>query len=764
MKTKIIILASIITMMSILGGCASSGGVRQDPPSAAVPVITDITIGDDLLEIKASGPFVYSIYKPSDPYRLTIDMPDVSVGQFKDRIVSRHAGFSEVSATETVSPKTMTKIEVLLQAPLDVEPLYHDNTLTLRVKGNGERVRAMAAGAPPSDPITAGGPVGGPDPDEKAGAQGTSDESVGAQKQEVSRNAEETAPSSRATEITDIYFTQKDGVVNLIIKGDGSMNPAVFTLKDRIVIDIPDVTLKARMPSTVISPVKGVRAGKHKDRTRLVLDLREMKGFDVTSVGNSVVVAIQGSGTGMAVARPEVPREQKEPEQKKTAMQEKKNGQKMTASQNTGEVIETKVPETIAEGRYTGERISLDFQDADIVPIFRLLSDISGYNIVVSPEVKGRLTLKLINVPWDQALDIILRTFSLGESVEGNIIRIAPHAVFARESEERARAKEAEIRAEDLETIIFPISYGDMERVRDSIKDAKILSPRGSMSIDKRTSSLVITDTRSAIVRVEDLLKTLDRPTPQVMIEARIVEVNTDDVKALGIQWGLSISASNALAAFTGFPSLTKGVFTGQPFLVDLPSGASAAGSGSGFTFGLMNPSKTVGLDLQIDALEKVGRSRIISNPRVVTTDNILARIMQGTSEPYPKVEPQSGQITTDYKDVVLITEVTPHITPAGSVSMAVLVRKEDVIGQVNIGGSLVPRTSKIESGTTVLVQSGETLVIGGVYKKTETDANTGVPGLMNIPVLGWLFKSIAPQTHVQELLIFITPKILERP
>jgi type IV pilus assembly protein PilQ len=196
--------------------------------------------------------------------------------------------------------------------------------------------------------------------------------------------------------------------------------------------------------------------------------------------------------------------------------------------------------------------------------------------------------------------------------------------------------------------------------------------------------------------------------------------------------------------------------------MVDLPAGSVAAGSGSGFTFGLLSADGTFGLDLQISALETLGKTTIIANPRVVTSDNEKAVIMQGTSEPFPKLTTE-GTISTEFKDVVLSTEVTPHITPAGSISMLINVKKEDILGTVNIGGSQVPRTSKVESNTKVLIQNGETVVIGGVYRKTETDTDSGVPGLMKIPILGWLFKNNSVREETRELLIFLTPRIMEQ-
>ncbi|HAM50807.1 MAG TPA: hypothetical protein DCP92_09000 [Nitrospiraceae bacterium] len=755
---RIIFMVAILSLILGGGGYCTAGTLKQDPPMTASAVITDIAIGDNSLEIRATQPFVYTIYKPSDPYRISIDMPDVAIGQFTDRIISKHAGITEVMPSQVTSPKMTARVEVLLQNPAEVVPLYHDNVLTLKIKEASGASPAVKAEAAQDTTASSETQVEQPVAVTEEGASQGKKNDPATPGQESVQKSEQPSALPKATQITDIYFEQKDGTVDVVIAGDGVMSPTVFTLKNRIVIDIADVNLKAKVPSTVISPVKGVRAGKHKDKTRLVLDLKELKGFDVSTVNNSIVVAIQGAEAGVMVGQKEVPQEPQ-----KTVMEEKKEivPQKAMPSPNGADSTEAMETETIAEGRYTGKKISLDFQDADIVPIFRLIADVSGKNIVVSPEVKGRLTMKLINVPWDQALDLILRTFSLGKTEEGNIIRIAPLSVLAKENEDKANKRESEAKAEALETKIFSINYADVLVVEKSIKDSKILTSRGSLSVDKRTSSLVVKDIPSVFPTVENLLKTIDKPIPQVMIEARIVEVNTSVASDLGIQWGVKLSPLNGLSSLGGLSTLNKGSFTGNNFLVDFPSPSAGAGTGSGIAFGLMNASKTLGLDVQLSALETLSKGRIISNPRVVTTENEKALIMQGESDPYPQ-QTAEGTISTAYKDVVLSTEVTPHITPGGSIRMAVHVKKEDVIGHVQIQASSVPVTSKIESETNVLVQNGETLVIGGIYKRTDNYANSGVPGLMKIPILGELFKERSSSIITSELLIFITPRIVE--
>ena len=696
---RLFLLYSVILyfLIFIVFGCAPTGNIKELAMPDEGRVITAIDLQDYSVTVKVSGPFSYTLYKSNDPYKIIVELLDVSTGVFNNKIFSDKAGITEIVPSQVKSP-FMARFEILLQTPTTADPEYKDNELIIRIREESPKgvVKTEAMGKIEDVPEV----------------------------KETEHVLQERVPLQKATEITSIFFEKTDDTVKVIIRGNGSLNPSVLPLENRIVIDVPGVDMKAQLPSEVVSPLKGIRAGETDNKIRLIIDLKEKSDFDVTTIEDTIVVAVSAQ-----------------------------------MAHKPGENLEAKERANVTENKHNGKKISLDFQDADIVPIFRLLADISGYNIVVSPEVKGKLTMKLLNVPWDQALDIILKTFSLGKTVENNIIRIAPHAAFAKESEDAARAKESELKAVPLYTRIFPISYADVSSIEKSIKDARMLSSRGSVSVDKRTSSVAINDVASVFPQIENLLATLDKPTPQVLIEARIVEAFESDVRSLGIQWGISTEGNNIVAGTTA----NQGPFFDPPknFIVDLPSPEGTAG---GIAFGFLNAAKTKGLELQISALETTGKSKRISNPRIVTTDNEKATLVQGESFPYPQIDVQSGQISAAYKDVAITIEVTPHITPAGSVTMSVLVKKEDVKGFASIGGGAVaPRTDKIESLTKVLVQNGETLVIGGVLQKRERSDSTGVPGLMNIPVLGWLFRNKATTEETTELLIFITPRVLEK-
>jgi type IV pilus assembly protein PilQ len=697
-------------MLFALWGCATTSGIKESAQPEETTVITGIDLQDNSVTIKVSRPFSYTMYRPDDPYKLVVELLDVNTGAFNMKIISDKAGITEIVPYQVKSPSLLTRLEILLQMPSEAEPEYQDNELKIKLKG-GVPKEVLKEDVPQQE-VREVAEIKEPEP--------------------ATPEPEET-PLPKATEITSISFERVADKLNVLIKGNGSMEPSVFNLDNRIVIDVPDIVVSAPLPTEVVSPVKGVRLGKYDGKTRIVIDLKEKIDFDITTIRDSIVLALM------------LPMAERITEEKAETLEAKEEA------------------EAPVQGKYTGKKISLDFQDADIVPIFRLLADISGYNIVVSPEVKGKLTMKLINVPWDQALDIILKTFSLGKSFEGNIIRIAPHTVFARESDEAVKAKESELKTIPLETKIFSISYGDVTVVEKAIKDSKMLSTRGSISTDKRTSSLTVYDVASVFPQIANLLATLDKAIPQVLIEARIVEVSISDLTSLGIQWGISHpTGSKPFSGLSTLGSLSSPPFTGNDFMVDLPSPEAPV---SGFAFGILNTSRTAGLDMQISALGRLERSRIITNPRIVTTDNEKATIIQGESIPYAKVDVASGQISAEFKDIAITVEVTPHITPIGSISMSVLIKKEDLKNFVSLGtGGQAPRTTKVEGTTKVLIQNGETLVIGGVLRKSETETTSGVPGLMKIPVLGWLFKSKKTSEDTTELMIFITPKIVEKP
>ncbi|MRR53554.1 MAG: type IV pilus secretin family protein [Deltaproteobacteria bacterium] len=401
---------------------------------------------------------------------------------------------------------------------------------------------------------------------------------------------------------------------------------------------------------------------------------------------------------------------------------------------------------------YTGKRVTLEFADADIRKIFQLIAEVSNLNILVGDDVSGTISIKLVNVPWDQALDVILETKGLGMKRAGNIVLIKPKEKIVSLADEELAATRAYERTLELRTRIFDINFASVTDVAGQFQSFK--SERGTISVDNRTNRVIVTDVEPAIEKMANLLKALDIPEKQVLIEARIVEASSSFAQDLGIQWG--IHYRDASASTLGINSLNTGfggIVTNVASATGLPA-ASAAGGALGLSFGKL--TSNIQVDLRLSAAAENGQVKIISTPKVVTLNNKSAKISQGQMIPYSTVSAEGTK--TEFVEAALTLEVTPHITADGNVSMKIKATNNSA-GSAATG--VAPPINKKEATTELLVQSGETTVIGGIYVDTETNTDSGVPFLMDIPILGWLFKSNNQQKTKSELLIFITPKIV---
>ncbi|MDD5434141.1 MAG: type IV pilus secretin PilQ [Nitrospira sp.] len=403
--------------------------------------------------------------------------------------------------------------------------------------------------------------------------------------------------------------------------------------------------------------------------------------------------------------------------------------------------------------RFTGKRVSLDFQDADIINVLRLLSEVSRLNMVIGENVKGKITIKMSEVPWDQALDVILKLKGLGKIFEDNVLRIDTLSNIAQGQEDEVRAKDAMIKAEDVETKIIPVNYAKAKDILDSVK--KSLTPRGDVTVDERTNTLILKDVKYKYEEIIKFLKTLDKPTPQVLIEARIVQADSNFARDLGIQWGGS-SASNSGTYNIGLMSGPTGT-VGAPtagFAVNLPAQGVAGTKGSfGVTIG---KGSSFNLDLRLSAGESKGMTKVLSAPKIATLDNREATITQGEAIPYKTLSQEGTK--TEFIDATLTLKVIPKVTPDGHIAMNIKISKNRQ-GSIVVEGT--PSINKKEATTEVLVKDGETTVIGGIYESTDVDNFNGVPWFYRVPLFGWLFKNTQTSNIKSELLIFITPKII---
>jgi len=414
---------------------------------------------------------------------------------------------------------------------------------------------------------------------------------------------------------------------------------------------------------------------------------------------------------------------------------------------------------------FAGERISLDFQEADINDILRLIAEVGGVNIIAGGDVQGKVTTRMVDVPWDQALEVILRINGLAQERSGNIIRVAPLTKITQERKERSEAQTEEFRAEPLLTRVLQVNYATAKGLEPNVK--KLLSNRGTIFIDERTNAMILTDTQKHLDDILALVEKLDRPTPQVMIEARIVESTRDFSRALGIQLGLSysqitdrafpnrIDVRGGLTPPVAAPGTLVPPAAPANFLLDLPA-AVTAGSGGAIGFSLMSIGGAI-LDAQLSALESSGRGKIIASPKIATLDNTEALIRSGSRIPYRTLSAEGTK--TEFLDAAISLKVTPHITPDEYISMKISATKNDRGADTDAGPIITTR----EANTDMLVKDGDTVVIGGLYKRTLTSSRSGIPGLLNLPVIGWLFRKELEDDKGEELLIFLTPRIIRQ-
>ncbi len=419
---------------------------------------------------------------------------------------------------------------------------------------------------------------------------------------------------------------------------------------------------------------------------------------------------------------------------------------------------------------YKGRRITLDFHDIEIRNLLRLIADVSKKNIVVADDVTGKVTVALRNIPWDQALDLILKSKGLGKEEMGNVVRIAKLEQITKEQQARAEAEKARQPTLPLKVRIIPVNFARAEDVAGRVKD--VLTERGTVSTDQRTNVLIVKDVSEALVRAEGLVRNLDTEIPQVLIESRIVEASSNFNKALGVQWGGNAAFSQATGNPTGLsfpnnvvtsggagPGTSFGTAPSPNFAVSLPA---PVGEGAGGAIGLILGSAggAFNLNLRLSALENSGVVKTISAPKIATIDNREATIGQGISIPFSQVS--ASGVNTVFIEAKLELKVTPHVSADGSILLKIKATNNSPNPQLT-GANGQPSISKREAETEVLVKDGDTTVIGGIYTRQTANKRAEVPFLSKIPLLGALFRATNETDDHTELLIFITPRILNR-
>ncbi|QSQ23864.1 type IV pilus secretin PilQ [Pyxidicoccus parkwayensis] len=692
--------------------------------------ITGLAFSDDTLRIRADGDIArYEVLELADPPRLAVDLygvglatraPRVSSGALKDVRVGAHSD----------------KVRLVLDVRGEM-PAYRVDRASkgLEVVLGGAVARKAAPKPEPMEVVASVTEV------------------------EPLRNTPEPTPApanASTVEVKDVSFEENGAGGRVVMKLSGT---AAWK------VDRPD-------PRSAVLTLDNARLPKKLERSldtsALDTPVKMVSAFSVPGEGRKVRVVVAADG---AI-------EEKVTQNGGTLswrldVQGVKTEQVAVAPRTAGFTAEA--PAYASEGapqqaRYRGKRVSFEFKDIDIQNLLRVIAEISKRNVVLADDVTGRVTIRLRNVPWDQALDLILRTKQLGKEEFGNIIRIAPLKTLEEEARLRQERKKSLQQLEELLVNLIPVNYAVAGDMATRVKD--VLSERGTVTVDTRTNVLIVKDVRSNTEKARALVRSLDTQTPQVLIESRIVEANTTFGRQLGVQWGGQALATSAAGNATGliFPN-SVAVTGGSPgiggnglpqtpnFAVNLPASVGEGSGGAlGFVFG--SAGGALQLNLRLSAAENEGTVKTISAPKVTTLDNNTARISQGVSIPFSQTSAQG--VNTTFVEARLSLEVTPHITQDGSILMSINASNNQP-DPASTGANGQPAIQRKEAVTQVLVKDGDTTVIGGIYVRRGSTATSRVPFLSSIPVLGLLFKNHTERDDRQELLIFITPRILNR-
>ena len=681
-------------ILSIIGVSLWMAMVSPILQAANLKTLDVAALPGDRVELKLSfdGPVpAPRAYTTEQPARIALDLPGVSS---QLAIKSRDLGTGNAHSVVVVEAKDRTRVIINLTVLAPYSSRVEGNNLFV-VIGQG------AAAAQGSQPSTA----------------------LGAPRVSVPPATAKTAPRTYAPVgklVRNVDFQRGElGEGNVVIElSDAGIAPDIQETGGKIRVDFA----KTQLP----------------DKLRVRLDVKDfatpVQFVNASVSGDKASILIEPSGTFDYSAF--------------------QTDNKLTISVRplTNEDMDRRNAEKLV---YTGEKLSLNFQDIDVRSVLQLIADFTNLNLVASDTVQGGITLRLQNVPWDQALDLVLKTKGLDKRKIGNVLLVAPaDEIAARERQELESLKQiAELAP--LRRELLQVNYAkaaDIAKLFQSVTSADAKTDeRGSITVDDRTNNIIAYQTQDRLDELRRIVSQLDIPVRQVMIEARIVEANVDYDKALGVNWGGSANRGNFTAGGGGTVTGTPGAVTNAPY-VDMGVASPTSSIGLGFI-----TNNTV-LDLELSAMEKSGNGEIVSQPKVVTSDKETAKILKGTEVPYQEAS-SSGATSVSFKEASLSLEVTPQITPDNRIIMEVKVTKDepDYINTV-LG---VPPIKKNEVNAKVLVADGETIVIGGVFSNTQSKVVDKVPFLGDVPYVGRLFRRDVVSEKKSELLVFLTPRIM---
>ncbi len=724
--------------------------VTQVPAEVVKPKLTSIKTVNNSIVMELDAPVIdFKTFRLSKPERYVIDLMDVQsalttrllplnsagvasarIGLYPDKVrvvldavngafPEANAAKSESGVVITLNPKTVdVNTNTKLTATHSTEP----------PKSAANSGNALYSVAKPAGPVEA-----------------KSDDL------KVTSYAQTDNLNSPAT-VQMIDFQVVDGLSRISVKIKGKIiadkpikTPGFITLTVKNAV-LPKNLQRSLDAKSFVSPVLRVTplmvVGKTGTDTKVRIAMRTTAPFEMRQESDMLFVDIKNPA-GLTADKLEIDAFDSG---SKVALQAvpKSREDELSSAQESSPVSSE------ARHGYKGRKVTLEFADAEVRKIFQLLSEVSNKNFVLGDDVTGAISLKLVNVPWDQALDIILEAKGLDKREDGNIILIKGKGKFKSQAEEEQEIKKALTRAIELKTETFSINYADITTIASQFNGLK--SDRGTISQDARTNKVIVKDIPQILNEMRKLLVQLDVPEKQVMIEARIVEASSSFTRNLGVNWG--VHYRDGSASFMGINSLDTG-FGGLTSAPPTSGTGSSAGGSMGISFGTL--TSNIQLDMRLNAAASAGMVKIISTPKVATLNNKTAKITQGQQIPY--TSSTSDKVETKFIEAALSLEVTPHINANGTIGMKIDA-KNDSPGQTT-SGSTAPAINKKQATTEMLLRDGETTVIGGIYVDSDNTSDDGVPYLMDIPLLGKLFKTNNKTKTKTELLIFITPRIL---
>jgi type IV pilus assembly protein PilQ len=598
--------------------------------------------------------------------------------------------------------------------------------------------------------------------------------------------------SGKPSTLTSIDFKRMDDKSRIILSlsAEDLQFESSTPSKNMIAIDVKNASAPKRLLKGIDTSVfesvvsfidlKNVKVGKGND-VRVSVKLGEEASYETTKEGKEIFIDIKEKfrkTEAKTAVPPEVKKEEAGEVKKEVVKDEVKKEEKPAPELKKEEIKavqklifptlaakkariedEKKVFEGVPQKVYSGRKLSLDFKDADIKNILRLIAEVSNLNIIVADEVTGKITMRLVDVPWDQALDVILQSKRLDKRQAGNVVRIAPVDALRREDQASLEEQKSKERLEPMVNELIPVNYAAAKEIMPQVKS--ILSERGDVKVDDRTNTLIIKDIAKNIPDARNLVKFLDTKTPLVLIEARIIEANLSFQRELGVQWGFLVGGGRARAG-----GGTSGTVLGSAVsrVVDLAAaprtGLGGGGLGAaGILSAIFSKGTIQEIDVTVSAHENQGNVKIISSPKIATLDNKEASIEQGLRIPYLKLTTE-GTVTTDFIDANIKLTVKPHVTNDGTIKLEIKVKKDAPDRSIEVQG--VPSIDKKEAISEVLIRDGGVVAIAGIYSTTKNEGAEGVPLFSKIPLLGWLFKRENKEDQRRDLLIFVSPRIMK--